>query len=255
MMRPSPSAVITVRLRHSHRPSRTMTAKAPAVSAKRPLCRLGAQQRIGNARIFRKDHIEERRQTHRLMLRNAIDVDQPELIGLIEDERDQRREKSDPARLHAKSPSAFNSRKAWHRAGSHPGNSGSLPTSGDNFHERAHLRPCARAGTTATPGTSGEAEGFRRPFARHDLDIRGDADLRRSRCHRAERADRHRRYRPAARLRARSRSSCCARSISSAPVTTERICRIVSHLAASASSRQAAGMAGKASRCTERASG
>ena len=43
----------------------------------------------------------------------------------------------------------------------------------------------------------------------------------------------------------------CARSISSAPVTTRRTVRIAFHLAANASSRQPAGVSGKSCRWTE----
>src|ERR1700751_4878053 len=42
-----------------------------------------------------------------------------------------------------------------------------------------------------------------------------------------------------------------ARSISSAPVTTRRTARIVSHFAASASSRKSARPSGKVSKCTD----
>ncbi len=43
-----------------------------------------------------------------------------------------------------------------------------------------------------------------------------------------------------------------ARSISIAPVTTRRTWRTLRHFSASASLRQAAGMSGNSSRCTER---
>ncbi len=128
MMRPSPSAVSLVRARQSQRPRKAIAIIAASVSAKRPVGGLGAQQRIGNAGILGKDHIEERRQPHRLMLRDVIDVDQPDLIGLIDDERESRSKKPERPRRHAKSPSAFNSRKAAASRGVTSGKSGSLPT-------------------------------------------------------------------------------------------------------------------------------
>ncbi len=60
-----------------------------------------------------------------------------------------------------------------------------------------------------------------------------------------------RRRRRSAPPRARSRCACCARAISSAPVTTRRTVRTLRHFSASASSRQAAGTSGNVSRCTE----
>src|SRR3954453_3605602 len=51
-------------------------------------------------------------------------------------------------------PSVFHSRKACASRGETSGNSGSLPTVGRIFHERAHLVPTAFSTTTATPGTS-----------------------------------------------------------------------------------------------------
>src|SRR6185437_4470360 len=50
---------------------------------------------------------------------------------------------------------ASHSRSAWASRGVTSGNCGSSPTAGVIFHERAHLRPCANCGTTATPATSG----------------------------------------------------------------------------------------------------
>src|ERR1700709_2637604 len=51
-------------------------------------------------------------------------------------------------------PSAFHSRSACASRGETSGYSGSAPTSGRIFHDRAHLVPTAFSTTTATPGTS-----------------------------------------------------------------------------------------------------
>src|SRR5205823_3446850 len=51
-------------------------------------------------------------------------------------------------------PSAFHSRSAWASRGDTSGYSGSSPTVGRIFQERAHLVPTAFSITTATPGTS-----------------------------------------------------------------------------------------------------
>ena len=51
-------------------------------------------------------------------------------------------------------PSAFHSRSACASRGDTSGYSGSLPTVGRIFHDRAHLVPTAFSTTTATPGTS-----------------------------------------------------------------------------------------------------
>src|ERR1700684_3319028 len=105
------------------------------------------------------------------MRRDAIAEDEPELVGLIDAERGNGRERpSQPrgkasahgrrgrsgafiSRIHGQSPAAFNSRNAVPPGGVTWGSSGSLPTSGEIFQERAHLRPFANLGTTATPGT------------------------------------------------------------------------------------------------------
>src|SRR6202035_714444 len=51
-------------------------------------------------------------------------------------------------------PSAFHSRSAFASRGDTSGYSGSSPTVGRIFHDRAHLVPTAFSTTTATPGTS-----------------------------------------------------------------------------------------------------
>src|SRR5207237_3403618 len=49
---------------------------------------------------------------------------------------------------------ASHSRSAWASRGETSGYSGSEPTLGRIFHERAHFFPSARRNSTATPGTS-----------------------------------------------------------------------------------------------------
>src|SRR5258706_14903521 len=51
-------------------------------------------------------------------------------------------------------PSAFHSRSALASRGDTSGYSGSSPTVGRIFHDRAHLMPSAFSTTTATPATS-----------------------------------------------------------------------------------------------------
>src|SRR5580698_4842474 len=109
----------------------------------------------------------------RLMRRDAIAENEPKLVGLIENEYGERGEQPhhpNPSwrrwrfthrqgairlRAHGHRPSAASSRNACASRGVTSGNSASLPTSGEIFHERAHLRPAACTGTTATPATSG----------------------------------------------------------------------------------------------------
>src|SRR6478735_2491480 len=55
---------------------------------------------------------------------------------------------------HTLTPSAFHSRSAAASRGETSGYSGSLPTSSEIFHDRAHLVPTAFSTMTATPGTS-----------------------------------------------------------------------------------------------------
>src|SRR4029077_7860278 len=54
----------------------------------------------------------------------------------------------------ATTPSAFHSRSACASRGETSGYSGSSPTVGRIFHDRAHLMPTAFSTMTATPGTS-----------------------------------------------------------------------------------------------------
>ena len=63
------------------------------------------------------------------------------------------------------------------RAARRPGYSGSAPMVVRIFHERAHLVPSARLGTTATPATSGRRNALGGTVALHQGRRRGDADL------------------------------------------------------------------------------
>src|SRR5450756_1203253 len=60
----------------------------------------------------------------------------------------------DDERYQTLTPNAFHSRSALASRGETSGYSGSSPTVGRIFQERAHLMPMAFSTTTATPGTS-----------------------------------------------------------------------------------------------------
>src|SRR5205807_2405979 len=61
---------------------------------------------------------------------------------------------SPPSGYSAALRTASHSRSAWASRGETSGYSGSEPTLGRIFQERAHFLPSARRGSTATPGTS-----------------------------------------------------------------------------------------------------
>ncbi len=112
------------------------------------------------------------------------------------------------------------------------------------------LGAIGRGGDDGDAGHLGQAEGIGRRRRVRDGDAGGDAQIgeidRPSAARRRGVLDMDDRRRLEAGADAPAR-----RSISSAPVTTRRMRQIAAHSAASASSRQAAGVAGKSSRCTE----
>src|ERR1700683_4593713 len=82
-------------------------------------------------------------------------VEQPELRCLIERQHDNGRDDARAeVRAQTVTPNAFHSRSACASRGDTSGYSGSSPTVGRIFHDRAHLMPTAFSTTTATPGTS-----------------------------------------------------------------------------------------------------
>src|SRR5437879_6149807 len=99
--------------------------------------------------------VEKRRDPDRAAVSDVEHVEQPELRGLIDRQRGDRGHGSGAeVRRHTVTPSAFHSRNACASRGETSGYSGSSPTSGRIFHDRAHLVPTAFSTTTATPCTS-----------------------------------------------------------------------------------------------------
>ena len=117
--------------------------------------------------------------------------------------------------------------------------------------ERAHFLPTALAGTTATPRTSGMTKASAGAGARNTAIALVMQISARSTPSSAAASSSSLRCTigDASRL---DPMRLAARSISSAPVTTDRTRRILSHFSASVSSFQAAGSRGNSSRCTER---
>ena len=169
--------------------------------------------------------------------------DQPELVGLIERERHQRRQAAPrAARAHGPQAGAANSRKACASRGVTSGNRiaadqrRDFPRARAFAPRRARRRP-RRLALRQAKGVGGAVSGF-------DVDVGGDADL--GEIDAVERAGqiRIRNINGGRRFKRRA-DALLARSISSAPVTTARTRRIFSHFAASASSRQSGGICGK----------
>src|SRR5450759_338043 len=99
--------------------------------------------------------IKERGDLHRAAVGDVEHEQQPEFRRLIERQHRQRGDDSGAQmRRQTATPSAFHSRSAFASRGDTSGYSGSLPTEGRIFHDRAHLVPAAFSTTTATPGTS-----------------------------------------------------------------------------------------------------
>ncbi len=155
-----------------------MAASVTTSRRSRSISVVRAQQGIGNAGVLRIDHIEERREPDRLARFDSIDKDKPKLIGLIGGERRGTSPiRPESARLHGHCPKARNSRKACASRGLTSGNSGSLPTSGEIFQDRAHFRPCAPVRHDGDAGNVGEPESLQRTLPSLDRNIRGDADF------------------------------------------------------------------------------
>ncbi len=96
-----------------------------------------------------------------------------------------------------------------------------------------------------------EPEGGRRAAPLFDLDERGDARFRRSRCRRATASSSGSAMVTIGAASSEEPITLFLRSISSAPVTTRRTARTFSHLAISLSSRHSAGRSGNSRRCTD----
>src|SRR5579875_608386 len=215
---------------------------------------LGREKRIGNAGIFGIDHIEERCEPDRLACLNPISKDKPKLVCLVGGERCARRQQPQEAGPHGHCPKARNSRSAWASRGLTPGNSGSVPTSGEILQDLAHLRPCARSGRTATPKTSSS----RKASAGPSPDMITISEVMQMSAKSTESRILRRLSSVIYTRVAASREEpirFCARSISRAPVTADLTRRIFSHFAASASSRQKCGISGNSSRWIETACG
>src|SRR5262249_36373698 len=145
---------------------------------------------------------------------------------------------------------ASHSRSAWASRGETSGYSGSAPTVGRIFQERAHFLPSARRGSTATPGTSSSRKACFGPSPATRLAALVIATSARSTPSSAEKSSRSATWITGAASNEEP-MRFCARSVSSAPVTTRRTSRTLRHFSASASLRHCVGTGGKLSRCTE----
>src|SRR5438552_4680324 len=147
-------------------------------------------------------------------------------------------------------PSAFHSRSACASRGETSGYSGSSPTVGRIFHDRAHLVPTAFSTTTATPGTS---------FSRN---ASGGASLLVAIAFEVMQTSARSISNSVLKIllsetynRGEASSDepifLAARSTSSAPVTTRRTLGMGCHFAGSASSRNVSKLSGNSVRCTD----
>src|SRR5882757_11557474 len=150
----------------------------------------------------------------------------------------------------AVTPSAFHSRSAWASRGDTSGYSASSPTVGRIFQERAHLVPTAFSTTTATPGTSFSLNAS--DGASLLVTIAFDVMLTsaRSISNSVSKIFLSETY-TSGDASSEEPMFLAARSTSSAPVTTRRTSRMISHFAASASSRKASNPSGNSVRCTD----
>src|SRR6185437_1565111 len=240
---------------------------------------LRLEQAVADAGISGEHEVEERAEMNRAAIGEIEDVEEVKLARLIENAGDKRDEKAEAGIRTAEvgfhdhltsggygSPlsqgrrafycavrAASHSRSALASRGDTSGYFGSVPTVARIFHERAHLTPSARLVTTATPVTSGRRKASPGPSPLTNVAAEVMQTSARSTSTTASNRS----------SLAICTTGCassdepmrfCARSISSAPVTTRRTMRTLRHFSASLSSRQAAGTSGNNSRCTDFAS-
>src|SRR5712664_408912 len=147
-------------------------------------------------------------------------------------------------------PNALHSRNAWASRGDTSGCSGSSPTVGRIFQERAHLVPTAFSTTTATPGTSFSLNASDGASSLVTIAFEVMLTSARSISNSVSKILSSETY-TSGDASSEEPMFLAARSTSSAPVTTRRTLRMVSHFAASASSRNASKPPGNSTRCTD----
>src|SRR5882724_2309796 len=147
-------------------------------------------------------------------------------------------------------PNAFHSRNAWASRGDTSGYSRSSPTVGRIFQERAHLVPTAFSTTTATPGTSLSLNASAGASSLVTIAFEVMLTSARSISNSVSKILLSETY-TSGDASSEEPMFLAARSTSSAPVTTRRTLRMVSHFAASASSRNASKLSGNSVRCTD----
>src|ERR1700704_1364258 len=146
--------------------------------------------------------------------------------------------------------SAFHSRKAWASRGDTSGYSASSPTVGRIFQERAHLVPTAFLTTTATPGTSFSLNASAGASSLVTIAFEVMLTSARSISNSVSKIFLSETY-TSGDASSEEPMFLAARSTSSAPVTTRRTLRMVSHFVASASSRNVSKLSGNSVRCTD----
>src|SRR5712664_725788 len=147
-------------------------------------------------------------------------------------------------------PNAFHSRSAWASRGETSGYSASSPTVERIFHDRAHLVPMAFSTTTATPGTSFSLNASAGASSLVTIAFEVMLTSARSILNSVSKILLSETY-TSGDASSEEPMFLAARSTSSAPVTTRRTLRMVSHFAASASSRNASKLSGNSARCTD----
>src|SRR6266851_2702261 len=145
---------------------------------------------------------------------------------------------------------AFHSRSAWASRGDTSGYSASSPTVGRIFQERAHLVPTAFSTTTATPGTSFSLNASDGASSLVTIAFEVMLTSARSISNSVSKIFLSETY-TSGDASSEEPMFLAARSTSSAPVTTRRTLRMVSHFAASASSRNVSKLSGNSVRCTD----
>src|SRR5882724_6822591 len=145
---------------------------------------------------------------------------------------------------------AFHSRSAWASRGETSGYSASSPTVGRIFQERAHLVPTAFSTTTATPGTSLSLNASAGASSLVTIAFEVMLTSARSISNSVSKILLSETY-TSGDASSEEPMFLAARSTSSAPVTTRRTLRMVSHFAASALSRNASKLSGNSVRCTD----
>src|SRR6266700_1146520 len=146
--------------------------------------------------------------------------------------------------------SAFHSRSAWASRGETSGYSASSPTVGRIFQERAHLVPTAFSTTTATPLTSLSVNAFAGASSLVTIAFEVMLTSARSISNSVSKIFLSETY-TSGDASSEEPMFLAARSTSSAPVTTRRTLRMVSHFVASASSRNVSKLSGNSVRCTD----